>query len=204
MIRLGTIVALLALAAPAPARAPADANVAEARRLFDRGRHAFDRAQYEEALRAFEAAYQLTPRPLLLYNLGHTALRLQRLADARGYFARFLATDASGPERAEAEKIVARLDAQGTPAPRPEGAAAPPSGVTAPQPTAPPPTVTQPAPVAVVAAPVGSPPRRKSRAWLWGVAAAVAAGVAVGLGVGLGVPRSDAPPPTALGTVSFR
>jgi len=50
----------------------------EARGLFLAGRAAFDAGRFEEALTHFERAYDLSQRPGLLFNIGHTAERLRR------------------------------------------------------------------------------------------------------------------------------
>ena len=49
----------------------------EARGLFEAGRAAFDGGRFAEALEHFEAAYELSNRPRLLYNIGHAAERLR-------------------------------------------------------------------------------------------------------------------------------
>ena len=46
---------------------------AEARGLFLAGQAAFDGGRYEEALGYFERAHDLSERPQLLFNIGHTA-----------------------------------------------------------------------------------------------------------------------------------
>lgn len=63
---------LLALVA-----SPALAQDAEtqARTRFEAGRTSFAAGEYEEALHDFERAYELSPRPELLYNIGSAAER---------------------------------------------------------------------------------------------------------------------------------
>ncbi|MEM9072810.1 MAG: hypothetical protein AAGE52_30165 [Myxococcota bacterium] len=56
----------------------ATANSADqgARVIYQEGRTAFDEGRYEHALNLFRSAYDLSPRPELLYNIGTTADRL--------------------------------------------------------------------------------------------------------------------------------
>ncbi|MCA9612446.1 MAG: hypothetical protein KC586_06770, partial [Myxococcales bacterium] len=50
-----------------------DENLDQAARLtFQAAREAFSAGNYELALDRFEQAYQLSPRPVLLYNIGVT------------------------------------------------------------------------------------------------------------------------------------
>lgn len=61
-----------------------------ARRVYLEGRDAFEEGRYEDALRLFETAYELSGRPELLYNIGTTADRLRRNRRALEAFERFL------------------------------------------------------------------------------------------------------------------
>ena len=61
-----------------------------ARRVYIEGRTAFDEGRYEDALRLFEAAYGLSPRPELLYNIGTAADRLRRNERALEAFEQYL------------------------------------------------------------------------------------------------------------------
>lgn len=61
----------------------------EARTFFERGIRMFQRRQYEAAMAAFTAAYNFTrpnPPAEVVYNLGMTAERLERLQDAIDYY----------------------------------------------------------------------------------------------------------------------
>src|SRR5688572_8796029 len=55
----------------------------DARTLFARGETAYNQGDYESAIRDWNAAYQLSPRPLIQYNLSQAFERLGRLDDAR-------------------------------------------------------------------------------------------------------------------------
>lgn len=55
-----------------------DATTDEARLAFTRGSAAYEAGRYDEALSAFQHAYELTHAPELLYNIGSVAERLRR------------------------------------------------------------------------------------------------------------------------------
>ncbi len=115
MHRLGWSAALsltLALAiAPAVHAQDDDAGMdAEARALFQAGDVAFREGRFESALGYFQRAYELSRRPGLLYNLGATADRLRRDADAARWFRQYLAEQPDPPNRGEVEARLAVLD----------------------------------------------------------------------------------------------
>jgi hypothetical protein len=90
--------ALALLALPASGASAQDADT-QARTHFESGRLHFDRGAYEEAQAEFEAAFELSQRPDLLYNLYLCAERLGQLDDAIGYLERYLAEGAPEAER---------------------------------------------------------------------------------------------------------
>jgi len=79
-------------------RAQSDGSDAAARQTFERGRAAFEVADYERALIYFRHAYRLSQRPELQYNIGVAASRLQREDEALEAFERYL-TDTEDAER---------------------------------------------------------------------------------------------------------
>lgn len=71
----------------------------EARIHFEAARSYYQHGQFEEALREFQTAYQLSPRPLLLYNIGMCNRELGRWQESISAFEQYLqelpnATDA--------------------------------------------------------------------------------------------------------------
>jgi len=92
---------LVGLVSTVPAAAQRTANDTAARDYFERGRSAFEEADYESALVYFRHAYRLSNRNELQYNIGVAADRLQREEEALEAFERYL-EDAKNPER-EAE-----------------------------------------------------------------------------------------------------
>lgn len=113
----------------------------EARGLFLAGSAAFDRGHFEEALDHFQRAYELSARPGLLFNIGHTAERLRRDELALESFERYLAEDPDAEKRDQVERriellrqAIADREAAGddtagqppaSPPPAPEGEGAP-------------------------------------------------------------------------------
>ncbi|MBT8468290.1 MAG: hypothetical protein KJN97_06035 [Deltaproteobacteria bacterium] len=74
----------------APAVAQETPDDAAAREYFERGRAAFEQADYEGALVFFRHAYRLSGRPALQYNIGVAADRLQREQEALEAFQHYL------------------------------------------------------------------------------------------------------------------
>ena len=80
MYQLSLIV--IALASTQPAFGQSDDDEARAKELFDNGSILYDEGRYEEAVAAFEAAYALSKKPLLLYNMASALERMGRWEDA--------------------------------------------------------------------------------------------------------------------------
>jgi len=113
-MRIACLLAVLALLAPtARADDTADDHIARARAAHDRGDFAHAR---EELL----AAYQLEPRPALLFALGQVALNLGHYKEAIDYYEQFKATNPPADQAALAEQAIgaARLEL-GRPKPPP-------------------------------------------------------------------------------------
>lgn len=101
---------------PAPAPAPAEAvdplDEAEARSHFDAGYAYFQEARYEDALREFDRAYELSPRPALLFNMSQCYERLGRLDEAIRYLERFIGASPPPSDRPFQERRLANLRAR--------------------------------------------------------------------------------------------
>ncbi len=83
--------------------------------MYKRGQDHFNHGQFKSAFEEFSQCYALSPRPLLLYDMGLTALRLEKYDTALDLLRRFLSTmDKPTPERNTAEALVARLQASGS------------------------------------------------------------------------------------------
>ncbi len=108
------------------------ANDEQAHTHFDSGHLYFERGEYDDALREFQAAYDLSHRAPLLYNLYLTLERLGRAGDAADRLEAYLASDVEidATERTNLEARMANLR---------ERAAQAATTVTPPAPTPPPP-----------------------------------------------------------------
>lgn len=84
-----------------------DANDALARERYQAAVVAFDAGSYEAALDLFRGAYELSPRPQLLYNIGTTADRLRRNVEAVEAFEAYLA---QAPTASNAESVRRRIE----------------------------------------------------------------------------------------------
>jgi tetratricopeptide (TPR) repeat protein len=85
---------------------------ARARELFVLGRDAYLQQRYEEALRYFNAAFELSGRYELQYNIGQAADRMHRNPEALAAFEKFLQSAPPSPLRTETEARVAALRSQ--------------------------------------------------------------------------------------------
>jgi tetratricopeptide (TPR) repeat protein len=115
------LVAMMALSAPATARAQDEATAADeaeaseaseeqARALFAQGARAFDEGRYDAALGFFEDAYRISGRHLLLYNIGQSQDRLRRDEEALATFRRYLEVVEDPPYRVQVESRIRSLE----------------------------------------------------------------------------------------------
>lgn len=105
----------LPLVQPSTAAAQTDSGSdAEARRLFEAGRAAYEAENFDEAVRNFRRAYVFSPRYPLLYNIGQAELRAGNDAAALEAFEGFLRqAPADDARRGEVEERVRVLRAMG-------------------------------------------------------------------------------------------
>ena len=83
-----------------------------ARELFVLGRDAYLEQRFDEALRYFNAAYELSGRYELQYNIGQSADKLHRSPEALKAFEHFLQSAPPSTLRTETEARVAALRSQ--------------------------------------------------------------------------------------------
>lgn len=97
-------------AALAPATAAADDEASERAKRFDQmARTAYGKKDWDEAIAAFEAAYQADPMPKFLYNIARAYDKKEDHRHAIEYLERYLAKVADPKERAEAKDRLAIL-----------------------------------------------------------------------------------------------
>ncbi len=92
-------------AKPPPERVAADVR---ARELFQKGDTAYAEGRYEEALSAFQEAYDLSGRPQLLFNVSNALERLGRYAEAIDALEKYLASG-KAKDRDVVQKRLANL-----------------------------------------------------------------------------------------------
>jgi tetratricopeptide (TPR) repeat protein len=105
---LGTAVWLSSAAAQASDTDPA--RDAEARRMFEDGRVAYEAGNYLDGLNYFQRAYDLSARPGLLFNIGQAAYRMHSDERALKAFKAYLAETPSAPNRGEVEQRIRELE----------------------------------------------------------------------------------------------
>ena len=113
LIAFGAVCTALPVAAQEAASESTEADREDrARARFNTGRNAFAEGRYEEALIAFELSYELSGRPVLLYNIGAALDRLQRNAEAITAFERYVTAlpDAENRPAVEARLAALRRD----------------------------------------------------------------------------------------------
>ena len=85
-----------------PGEGAADAAAERARAHFSRGQTAYRQGDYDGAVEAWNAAYEIDPRPRIQFNLSQAYERLGRLADAVEALDRYLA-EAGADDEFEAD-----------------------------------------------------------------------------------------------------
>jgi hypothetical protein len=210
---LRLLVALALLVAGSGARA--SAGEAEFRSHYDKALNLYSAEDYEGAIREFQAAYAIKPRPRLLFNLGQAHRNLGNYKEALRFYLLYQAMEPAPKPglRSELERYIAQMkellgEANGMvhgEDPRPHAGDAPPPadpGAPPPAPSSPPTAPLLPPPLpALTAAPLAltqAPPPRHTpvykRGWFWGVLAGSAATVlTIGLAAGLSAGGSNVP-----------
>jgi tetratricopeptide (TPR) repeat protein len=106
---LGVLALLVLMSWSRPAAA---ASAEEPRALVKQGNALYQAGRFEDALRAYQRAYELRPRPVLLFNLAQCHRELGRLARAIYLYERYLVELPAAPDRAEVTALVAQLRAR--------------------------------------------------------------------------------------------
>lgn len=182
--------------AAAPAGDSAATSDAFARKIFAAGKAAYEIGNYQEALKYFQQAYELSGRSQLLYNVGQAADRLRYDETALAALKRYLAEQPEAENRQEVQERIRVLQGVIEAKQAQDGA----------QPSAAEVTVPSPALVAEAAQPKSEPavapsdtdrdePGLLSQWWLWaGAGAAVAVVVVTVLVVGGGTEHKTRDP----------
>lgn len=136
--RPALVVAAVLWLATMPAQAQ-PANREEARREFEKGRVAYDVADYDQAITHFTRAYELSLEPVLIFNIAQAQRKVGRCHKAIELYQKYLRL---APATEEAEAARAHLEVLQKSCPEeapPETAPPKPAPAAAVQPPAPPP-----------------------------------------------------------------
>src|ERR1700722_13757047 len=115
-LRMLALLAGLGAAASAHARSASAqdtnaANVAAARRHFDKARADYEQGAYREAIAELEAAHALDPSAKdLVFNLGVVHEKLSDIDDALQWFQLYTTMSLTPPERDRADAYIKRLE----------------------------------------------------------------------------------------------
>ena len=100
---LATLSGLADARPPGPSRLPPEAAA-----WLARGNKHLERQQYDQALAAYQAGYDVIPEPIFLYNIGQAKRLAGDCAGAVEAYQRFLATRPEPPQVASARRNIAR------------------------------------------------------------------------------------------------
>lgn len=102
---------VFALTLGAPFAAHADPK-ADAQAHIAKAAEAFEKSDYEVAVRELEAANNLDPQPDLLYAIGQTYVQLDRCPEAVTYYRRYLETKPPAQATADTQQAIATCEAK--------------------------------------------------------------------------------------------
>jgi tetratricopeptide (TPR) repeat protein len=87
-----------------------DPGERSAKRHYDRGKKLFELQKFDDALEQFQKAYDASPIPDFLYNIGQCHRNLGDYEQAIFSFKRFLQLDPEAPNREKVEIIIDELE----------------------------------------------------------------------------------------------
>lgn len=112
-LRLFAAACVLLAAAP-PARAqpsePPPETKADARKHFDQAQVFYRLGRFDDAVREFEEAYRLYPKPALLFNLGQAHRQAGNTDKAIFFFRQYLDSNPEAKDRGEIEALIQELE----------------------------------------------------------------------------------------------
>jgi TPR repeat len=194
---LALLAGLAAAASAAPQSASAQdagttssANVAAARRHFDKARTEYAQGSYREAISELEAAHALDPSAKdLVFNLGVVHEKLSDIDDALRWFQLYTTMTLTPQERDRADAYIRRLEGAKKELAQPPPGPAAPSG-----------SPRAPAPPETALLPMGPAPPRHGRLDGATIAAISVTGAALVFGTVMGVKAKVDRPPTGFVT----
>jgi tetratricopeptide (TPR) repeat protein len=105
------LVTAVGAARPALADAP-DPATQTARQHYERGQQLFALQRFEPALAAFQRAFDASPIPAFLFNIGQCQRNLGAYEAAIFSFQRYLKLEPDAPNREQVEALIERLEAK--------------------------------------------------------------------------------------------
>jgi len=116
-----TLLALAALPAGADAQNKREkAQIAQARRHYDKAREHYNLGEYDQAIAEFKEAYRLWKQPLFLFDIGQAYRLSGDCAQAITFYKSYLREAPNPDNRAEVDKGMAVCASATKPAPRDE------------------------------------------------------------------------------------
>jgi tetratricopeptide (TPR) repeat protein len=104
------VLALLFVAlAPRAARADQQADIAAAQKLYDEGKRLYNVGKFDDAVVAFEKAYDLYRAPEFLFNIGQCYRNLRNFERSIFVFESYLREKPSTDKRALVEELIAEM-----------------------------------------------------------------------------------------------
>ncbi|MDX2023188.1 MAG: tetratricopeptide repeat protein [Deltaproteobacteria bacterium] len=94
-----------------PAAGSETDDLAKARRRFEKGQRLYDLRRYMESIPEFEAAYELSGDPVLLYNLAQSYRMAEKYPDALHYYRAYLKKVPKSPRTDVVKRRIAELEA---------------------------------------------------------------------------------------------
>src|SRR5439155_13145172 len=109
-----TVVAGLCAGAPALAGKPSD-DAASAKEHYTKGTKLYDLGKYDEAIKEFEAAYEIKDEPVLLYNIAQAYRLDNKYAEAlrfyRSYMRKYTSKNKKdAPNKTEVDAKIADME----------------------------------------------------------------------------------------------
>lgn len=109
-IALITVGLLAGTAGVAGAQEPSADAAAQAREHYQKGKTFYDLNRFDDAVKEFEAAYELRDEPVLLYNIAQSYRLANKYPEALRFYRSYLRRSPDAPNKAEVEQKIADME----------------------------------------------------------------------------------------------